>query len=173
MTIHKAIEHLSYRMKSPYLKPTSLDIEAMNTIITYFNQTKVQRVDDNRLFVKLFTHLLIAYMWQYKDASYQFCVDKIIDLLAKPLDDYLSEARRVINAKEYLAVCKSAGVTLVEHQEFLTMQDFATYYKNNQEQFQKNEQTIKKSLAKHSQAGVNNLIIDLVSDMLLFYSEHP
>ena len=173
MNIEQAIEHLSYRMQGKHFNPNAKDIAAMNSIIKYFNAVKVQKIDNNRLFAKLFMELFNGYMWKYRDLPYQMCIDKIIDIMAKPLDDHLSEARRVTNAKEYLKACKHVGITLEGESEFGTMTDFAHYYKDNQAKFKEHQEELSKSVSKFGQAAINDRFLNLLSDMLIFHSESP
>lgn len=111
-TISQAIDQFVYRLSNGRFEPKKKDVDSLNFIIEWVNNAQVNKLKENELFSKLFTHVFLQEI-QFFNGDAKLAQKKMMEYLSLPLDFYENE------------FCKKY--------EFIFMQDFLK--QNKAEQF--------------------------------------
>jgi hypothetical protein len=141
--IEKAINRLQWRFKNENVKVgeskiiiNELDQKAVDFLIEWINNQKLENLNQNLLFAKLYTYSLINEIEFYKDI--EFANKKINEVCETDIQQLYNEVYRKLNNLEYLKFCKEKGI-ITDHIEKMTL---------NKEQEQKQKDLIKQNESK-------------------------
>jgi hypothetical protein len=144
--IEKAINRLQWRFKNENVKVgeskiiiNELDQKAVDFLIEWINNQKLENLNQNLLFAKLYTYSLINEIEFYKDV--EFANKKINEVCKTDIQQLYDEVYRKLNNLEYLKFCKENGI-ITDHIEKMTL---------NKEQEQKQKDLIKQNESKLKQ----------------------
>lgn len=133
-TIEKAINRLQWRFKNENVKVNEskivineLDQKAVDFLTEWIERQKIELLNQNMLFAKLYCYSLINEVEFYKDV--EFANKKINDICKMDIQQLYDEVYRKINNLEYLKFCKENGI-ITDHIEKMTLN-------KNQEENQK------------------------------------
>lgn len=103
MTLKDSIDRLYWRLKNGSWKPNQTDVDAVNELVTYVNNSKKQDIKENILFTKMYVMMLTIYTDKYKDPNFaQVQLHK--QLKRKTLQHY-ENFHNVINTIEFEKFC--------------------------------------------------------------------
>lgn len=138
--IEKAINRLQWRFKNENVKVgeskiiiNELDQKAVDFLIEWINNQKLENLNQNLLFAKLYTYSLINEIEFYKDI--EFANKKINEVCKTDIQQLYNEVYRKLNNLEYLKFCKENGI-ITNHIEKMTL---------NKEQEKKQKDLIKQN----------------------------
>ena len=142
-TIEKAINRLQWRFKNENVKINEskitineLDQKAVDFLSEWINKQKIESLEQNSLFAKLYVYCLLNEIEFYKDA--EFANKKINEVCKTDIQQLYDEVYRKLNNLEYLKFCKENGI-ITDHIEKMTL---------NKEQEQKQKDLIKQNESK-------------------------
>ena len=139
-TIEKALNRLKWRFKNENVKINEtkivineLDQKAVDFLTDWVERQKIESLQQNLLFAKLFTYSLLNEIEFYKDV--EFANKKINDVCKMDIQQLYDEIYRKMNNLEYLKFCKENGI-ITNHIEKMTL---------NKEQEEKQKELIKQN----------------------------
>lgn len=142
-TIEKAINRLQWRFKNENVKINEskltineLDQKAVDFLSEWINKQKIESLEQNLLFAKLYVYCLLNEIEFYKDV--EFANKKINEVCKTDIQQLYDEVYRKLNNLEYLKFCKENGI-ITDHIEKMTL---------NKEQEQKQKDLIKQNESK-------------------------
>lgn len=101
MTIAQSINRLSYTIKNQN-KPNTSDVNALNEVISFINQTTKQEVRENELFAKLYVSNLIMQLRLTSNLDLaQKNVNKILKMKLITLYEHARMDVNVVEIKDY------------------------------------------------------------------------
>lgn len=101
MTIAQSINRLSYTIKNQN-KPNTSDVNALNEVISFINQTTKQEVHENELFAKLYVSNLIMQLRLTSNLDLaQKNVNKILKMKLITLYEHARMDVNVVEIKDY------------------------------------------------------------------------
>lgn len=103
MTLKNAIDRLYWRLKNGTWNPNQTDVDAVNELVTYVNNSKKQDIKENILFTKMYCYLFTILTDKYKDPNTaQQELHRILN--TKTLNLY-ENYRSVLNTLEFEKFC--------------------------------------------------------------------
>lgn len=139
-TIEKAINRLQWRFKNENVKVNEskivineLDQKSVDFLNEWVERQKIESLQQNLLFAKLFTYSLLNEIEFYKDV--EFANNKINEVCRMDIQQLYDEVYRKMNNLEYLKFCKENGI-ITDHIEKMTL---------NKEQKEKQKELIKQN----------------------------
>jgi hypothetical protein len=105
----KAIERLKWRMGNETFRPNKNDVEAINEIITFYNDFESRVFERQELFAKLYVYLFMKVLEQDKSTVFENeARRKIGNILEKPLCQIIEELQQSLNDSElYVMIDKT------------------------------------------------------------------
>ncbi len=111
MSLEKDIQRLTWRFSSgKSFTPNQNDINAINSVVDFYNQSQEKQFENNGLFAKLYIYLSMKIM--QNDGSTVFENNhrrKIGNLLKKPLSQIIEDLTQSLNDSEQYGILKEAG----------------------------------------------------------------
>jgi len=110
-TIKKAINRLKWRFENGIFTPNENDFTALNFIIEWVNNEKVEMIENNEFLAKIYIQLLRYELLKYDDAK--FASNQLNKKLMKiSMEQIIEEFTDTLNLIEYQCFLKSKGLTL-------------------------------------------------------------
>ena len=111
MTIRNAIDHFTYKFKNVW-KPTSPDIDALNTIIKFVQDKHKRQINDYQLFAKLYVMVYAQYLERYKTTIFDDIPRKELHkLLDTPLEAFIQRFTDRLNESERYSLFDDLKIT--------------------------------------------------------------
>lgn len=124
-TIEKAINRLQWRFKNENVKVNEskivineLDQKAVDFLTEWIELQKIESLNQNMLFAKLYCYCIINEIEFYKDV--EFANKKINDICKMDIRQLYDEVYRKLNNLEYLKFCRENGI-ITDHIEKMTL----------------------------------------------------
>ena len=124
-TIEKAINRLQWRFKNENVKVNEskivineLDQKAVDFLNEWVERQKIESLQQNLLFAKLYAYCLVNEIEFYKDV--EFANKKINEICNKEIQVLYDEVYRKMNNLEYLKFCRENGI-ITDHIEKMTL----------------------------------------------------
>ena len=159
-TIEKAINRLQWRFKNENVKVNEskivineLDQNAVDFLTNWIERQKIESLQQNMLFAKLYCYSLINEIEFYKDV--ELANKKINDICKMDIQNLYDEVYRKINNLEYLKFCKENGI-IIEHIEKMTLN--------------KKQEENQKEIIKQNQNELNKILKGLWSKEKIYKS---
>lgn len=133
MTLKSAIDRLYWRLKNGTWNPNQTDVDAVNELVTYVNNSKKQDIKENILFTKMYVWAFTILTDKYKDPNFaQKELHRILN--TKTLLLY-ENYRSVLNMVEFERFCEVLDIELDRTKE--TSPDELKILSENQEPYLK------------------------------------
>lgn len=128
MTISSAVDKFIWRFKNDKRHNrwniTESDVEALNTIIDFVQQTHKQQLQSNILFAKLYIMVYAQYLQKYNATVFDEIPQKEFHkLLSKPLEVFIRRFMDRMNESEMYEVFKESNVDLDMHPQLKTKEE--------------------------------------------------
>jgi len=133
MKTKEAISRLTYTI-SKGNKPNETDKVALNSLITFINNSDTQTIQDNALFAKLYTFVLSQFLSHYEDID--FANQQLNKELSTPINYHIQFLQMNLQTFEIQNFFKSKGII----DPFIIgkpMEEAIQKYKDNQKLFPK------------------------------------
>lgn len=110
-TINKSLQRIKWRFENGKFTPNQNDVEALNFIIEWVNNDKVQMIEDNTLLAKCYVLLLKYEMLKYEDVGY---ASKTLSkkLTKESINQIYDEFRDALNLLDYQKFLISKGLNV-------------------------------------------------------------
>ena len=114
MYLPKAIQRLTWRFSSgKSFKANQNDINALNAVLTYVNDEQVKKVQNNRLFAKLYIYQLNKYINDFGNTMFSSIPEKELSrLLNIPLESFFKAFHASLHENIRIKVFEENGIEL-------------------------------------------------------------
>lgn len=103
MTLKESIDRLYWRLKNGTWRPNQTDVDAVNELVTYVNNSKKKDIKENILFTKMYVMMFTIYTDKYKDPN--FAQIQLHKELNKSTIQHYQNYHNVLNTIEFEKFC--------------------------------------------------------------------
>lgn len=152
------------------LHVTEYDINCLNEVVEYVNNTQKDIMDSNTIFGKLFVHMFAKEIW--RTSSYEMALESMRRILDTPLHNKIKEFQidmMLFNFDQAYEML--GGPKDLDYKKGITPEQRKEQSKEKVKFFKNNEIEMKKALISDhwNQENTENRLIELISDLIYEY----
>ncbi len=182
MQINKPLNRLLFRFKSSFKNddgtrrqnikpfyPNKQDVDAINAIVKWVNQQKMESINQNRIFAKLFLKRMTFEVW--KTSSYDLALQYIRDDLRLSLESHYKTFQSEMMMYNFDLACQAIGVPdPLNYEKGVSVAERKAHSKAVLKAIKDNEVELKKEIIsnhwneENTRIRLNDLISDLINE---------
>ena len=145
--MERAIKHLKYTFSKERIFRKQEDLDALNTVINFYNETEDKALKNQKLFVKLFINEFLRHTTLSGKTSTE-AIKEVERLLSITTDEYYFKMQKEVPILRFNALSEKLGIIpLYEQKEgFIRVNNSDEVIKKNQEAISKHQDKFKKAL---------------------------